>query len=132
VRSRPDLVKVAIIVGKPRWPVGFDYVTLNILAPYGRLFTINDRLQFTQAYFGKLDSLGVGVIPAEFERISNEHGDKDLVLLCYENLTKPGEWCHRQVFAEWWLQETGEVIEELETGGEPSVSSPGTLQLPFC
>ncbi len=114
--DRPDLVKAAIVVGKPRWPVGFDYVTLNILAPYGRLFKINDRLQFTQAYFEKLDALGVGVIRAEFERISNEHGDKDLVLLCYENLTKPGEWCHRQVFAQWWLRETGEIIEELETG----------------
>ena len=86
LRDRPDLVKAAIVVGKPRWPVGFDYVTLNILAPYGRLFKINDRLQFTQAYFEKLDALGVGVIRAEFERISNEHGDKDLVLLCYENL----------------------------------------------
>ena len=116
LRDRPDLVKVAIVVGKPRWPLGFDYVTLNMLAPYGRLFHLNDRLQFTQAYFEKLDALGVDVIRAEFERISNEHGDKDLVLLCYENLTKPGEWCHRQVFAQWWLRETGEVIEELETG----------------
>ena len=38
---------------------------------------------------------------------------KPVVLCCYEDVRKPGEWCHRLVFAEWWLQRTGEMIEEL-------------------
>ena len=39
---------------------------------------------------------------------------KTLVLLCYEDLRKPDQWCHRTLFAEWWQKMTGEVINELE------------------
>ena len=38
---------------------------------------------------------------------------KDVVLCCYEDVREPNEWCHRLVFAEWWLKNTGERIEEL-------------------
>jgi len=34
-------------------------------------------------------------------------------LLCYESLGKPGVFCHRQIFAEWWREQTGEVVSEL-------------------
>jgi len=130
LRERPDLVKVAITVGKPRWPVGFEFVEFNWLAPYGKLFRINDRSKFTVAYFQKLDRIGVAAIRKRFPPIPDQHGGKDLMLLCYENLTKPGEWCHRQVFAQWWLRETGEVIVELETGKGPSrVDFPHQLDL---
>jgi len=129
LRQRPDLVKVAITVGKPRWPVGFEFVEFNWLAPYGRLFKINDRREFTVGYFEKMDGIGVDAIRKRLQEMSDQHGGKDLVLLCYENLTKPDEWCHRQVFAEWWLRETGEVIEELETGEGPK---PLPRQLDSC
>jgi len=129
LRERPDLVKVAITVGKPRWPVGFQFVELNWLAPYGNLFRIDDRSKFTVAYFQKMDRIGAKAISKRFQEISETNGGKDLVLLCYENLTKPDEWCHRQVFAEWWLRETGEIIEELETGKGPE---PVTRQLDLC
>ena len=39
--------------------------------------------------------------------------DKKLVLLCFEDIRKPENWCHRTLFAEWWLAHTGEVIEEM-------------------
>ena len=38
---------------------------------------------------------------------------KDIVFCCYEDVRKPGEWCHRLVFAEWWYEKTGVRIEEL-------------------
>jgi hypothetical protein len=124
------LVKVAITVGKPKWPVGFEFVAFNLLAPFGRLFRIDDREEFTKAYFEKMDRIGVAAISKRFQEISDQHGGKDLVLLCYENLTKPGEWCHRQVFAQWWLRETGEIIKELETGKKPSrIDFPHQLDL---
>ena len=37
-----------------------------------------------------------------------------LVLLCYEDLTKPGLRCHRRLFANWWCENTGDVVPELE------------------
>jgi len=36
-----------------------------------------------------------------------------VVLLCHEDLSKPGAWCHRRMFAEWWTQHTGDMVEEL-------------------
>lgn len=35
----------------------------------------------------------------------------DVVLLCYE---KPGQFCHRRLVAEWFEQELGLVVPELE------------------
>lgn len=36
-------------------------------------------------------------------------GFQDIVFLCYE---KPGQFCHRRVFAEWLQEKTGETVEE--------------------
>jgi hypothetical protein len=41
------------------------------------------------------------------------HDAKGVVLLCFEDLSKPGEWCHRRAFATWWEEQTGEKVEEL-------------------
>jgi hypothetical protein len=35
-----------------------------------------------------------------------------VLLLCYEDVLA-GDWCHRKVFAEWWQEQTGQVVEEL-------------------
>ena len=39
--------------------------------------------------------------------------DQDAVLLCYEDVHKEGVWCHRQIFAAWWQEQTGKVVSEL-------------------
>ena len=62
--------------------------------------------------FARMNRLGVGGVQDLLEPYVEE--GKDLVLLCYEDLRKPGEWCHRQVFAEWWEKKTGVRIQELE------------------
>lgn len=36
------------------------------------------------------------------------------MLCCYEDVRIPDEWCHRQLFAEWWLDKTGTAIPELK------------------
>ncbi|HEV2458487.1 MAG TPA: hypothetical protein VGS80_08985 [Ktedonobacterales bacterium] len=44
--AHPELVKVGITVGQPRWPLGYAYERLPLLAPYG-LFRETDRSVFT-------------------------------------------------------------------------------------
>ena len=128
IEPRRDLARR----GLERGPLP-QVVSVRVLrSAVGLYHLIDDRREFTAAYCQKLDRIGVAAISKRFQEISEAHGGRDLVLLCWEDIRKPGEWCHRQVFAEWWLRETGEAIVELETGAEPSVSSPGTLQLPFC
>ena len=45
--------------------------------------------------------------------ITQQAGDHRLVLLCFEDLSKPGEWCHRSIFATWWKEVTGDEVREL-------------------
>ena len=49
---------------------------------------------------------------------------KKLVLLCYEDVRVPEDWCHRTVFAEWWAEHVGEAIEELPDPSEPKLKKP--------
>jgi len=38
---------------------------------------------------------------------------EDAVLLCYEDVRQDGVWCHRQMFAAWWYEQTEAVVSEL-------------------
>lgn len=103
---------VGITRGKPKFPLNY-LLAGNIIeiAPPGYLFNEYNRARFTPRYFQHMDQQGVRKIVhilAGYEKLG-----KDVVLCCFEDVRKPGEWCHRLVFAEWWLSRTGEVIPEL-------------------
>lgn len=136
--QRPDLVKVGITVGKPRWPLGYPVEYLDRLAPWG-LLQVFDKAEFTARYHAQLDRAGVDRVLRDLQRISDAHDGQDLVLLCYEDVRKPDEWCHRQVLAEWLLERAGLAVAELSdpapvNGGRRS-SSRGRAtidELPSC
>jgi Active DUF488-N3 subclade len=108
----PDLVKVGITVGKPRWLLGYPVVYLDVLAPWG-LLQVFDKAEFTAPYHAQLDRAGVNRVLRDLQRISDAHAGQDLVLLCYEDVRKPDEWCHRQVLAEWLLERAGLAVAEM-------------------
>lgn len=115
--SNPELktgkyTVVGITRGAPKFPLQYrlDGNIMDI-APPGYLFNEYDRARFTPAYFRHMDKTGVNQI-AQILRGYEAMG-KPVVLCCYEDVRKPNEWCHRLVFAEWWMSRTGEVIEEL-------------------
>lgn len=115
---------VRISLGTPKWPLGY---TLNgaieKLMPFGLLNKYDRYEDFKVEYFKKLDRVGVGAIRRELDRYLRQ--GKDVVLLCYEDVRKgPEDWCHRTAFAEWWLKNTGEVIEELQDPSIPKVNAP--------
>ena len=105
---------VGIAVGKPKWPLSYPVEHYNVLAPYGVFNKNYSQAEYRLAYFKRLEKYGVDRIRRDLEGISQRSGGKDVVLLCYENLCKHGEWCHRTQFAEWWEEKTGETIIELE------------------
>lgn len=96
---------VGIVRGLPRFPLGYERAgNIFDIAHPKELFNIYDREQFTPPYMEHLDRIG-------FERISTQikkylSFGKDIVLCCYEDVRDPNEWCHRLVFAEWWLRNT--------------------------
>lgn len=112
---------VGISIGKPRFPTGYEIrEQCYALAPKGFMLKMEFE-PYKEAYFQKLEDIGVDKVIGIVQRLEARAADegKDLVLLCFEDIRKPDQWCHRTLFAEWWLAHTGEVIEELEEA-EPS------------
>ncbi|MBO6292693.1 MAG: hypothetical protein J6N51_10640 [Selenomonas sp.] len=116
--SNPELSSgnytvVGIVRGLPRFKLKYERAGNIIdIAPPRELFNIYDRDEFTPPYMEHLDRLGVERISAQLRKYT-ELG-KDVVLCCYEDVRKPNEWCHRLVFASWWMKRTGQVIPELK------------------
>jgi len=60
--------------------------------------------------------------------VARRHPGQDtLTLLCWESVWgKPDYTCHRRVFASWWREQTGEVIEEWPARPRSSTTQPTT------
>lgn len=115
--SNSKYYAVGISVGLPKFKLGYEVrEQCYALAPRYDMLKLGYE-QYRTEYFKKLDKMGTDKvirIVQQLERHAYDEG-KQLVLLCFEDIRKPGEWCHRTLFAEWWLKHTGEVIEELES-----------------
>jgi uncharacterized protein (DUF488 family) len=101
-------VPIGTSVGAPSWMPGLDYITA--FKPVG-LVKIQDRDEFTEKYRARLDKMA-GAAIRDLDALSRKYPDTRLVMLCYEDITKPGVWCHREVLAEW-LREKGLEVPEI-------------------
>lgn len=117
---------VGISIGKPRWPLGYQLRDQCLeLAPKGYMLKM-DIVSFTAIYEERLENIGVSNIArilSGYEDKAKKEG-KEVVLLCYEDVRKEGEWCHRTIFAEWWRKKTGETIRELHDPSVPKEKKP--------
>lgn len=104
---------VRISIGTPKWSLGYNLAgEIKDLMPWG-LKDIQDIDVFRPKYYERLNRCGISRIRNQLQYF--EQFGKDVVLLCYEDIRKgPHNWCHRNTFADWWLQMTGEVIPELK------------------
>lgn len=111
--KRSGFAPVRITLGAPKnlWYPLAD--TVVELAPSGFQFTMEDREQFRRSYRHKLYKLTLEWITKRLGGISREQSNENLVLLCYEDLRKPDQWCHRTTFAGWWKDQTGNDVIEL-------------------
>ncbi len=59
-----------------------------------------------------LDKLDAAEVWAELHELA---GDDEPILCCWERLdgTKPGEWCHRTLVAEWLNEKLGHEVTEI-------------------
>lgn len=117
---------VGISIGTPKFHLGYTLrEQCYSLAPKGYMLNM-DIERFKSAYYEKLEGIGtekiIGMVNRLDERAQSE--GKELVLLCFEDVRIPEDWCHRTVFAEWWAENTGEVIEELPDSAPPKVKKP--------
>jgi len=107
-----DAVKLGITLGAPRFPLKFKLSgNIRQFAPPRYIFGMEDEEAFKRKYLEHLDKLGADGAKLILDCYSKE--DQDIVLLCYEDVTKPGDWCHRRMLAEWLEKNvTGYPVEE--------------------
>lgn len=112
---------VGISIGQPKFKLGYELrEQCYSLAPKGYMLNM-DIERFKRAYYEKLEGIGTEKIISMVNRLDEkaQREGKELVLLCYEDVRVPADWCHRTIFAEWWAEHTGELIEELNDPTPP-------------
>ena len=116
--QKHNLIPVSITVGNPRWPLGYEIADeVFFFEPTGRLFHIENKDEMRIAMFNKLKGREAE-IKIILDNISIMHDERDIVLLCYEDVRKSDEWCHRQIIGEW-LETQGYEVSELEDLTKP-------------
>lgn len=120
-----DYTAVRISLGAPKWPVGYTIAgEIKELMPFG-LLQINDRDLYEKRYRKRLDRIGPDKIQEALDRFGV---DKPVVLLCYEDVRDPSQWCHRSMFSQWWLERTGEIADELPDPSTVKLKHPQQAQ----
>jgi hypothetical protein len=102
-------VAIRTSLGAPRWKLKYDIAgNIRAISP-ASAYLKKPFEEYRAAYRAQLEFFGVDSIRAELAKF----GDGPLVLLCFEKLWEPGNWCHRTLFAQWWQEQTGETVPEL-------------------
>ena len=108
---------VGITLGRPKFNLGQQLAgNLYDIAPKGLFGKGYGREEYKEKYFEKMDKIGVERIRRQLDYYRSM--GKDVVLLCFEDVRDESQFCHRNVFAEWWEKNTGERIEELPDPAE--------------
>ncbi|MET8677019.1 hypothetical protein ABZW18_05320 [Streptomyces sp. NPDC004647] len=111
-------VPVRITLGAPRFRLSYQLKhSVRELAPRREYFS-RPLPEFTTAYRADLDELGARWVAERLRQITEAEGDHRLVLLCFEDLSDPAQWCHRRIFAAWWKATTGDTVRELSPMAE--------------
>lgn len=101
-----SIIPVGISLGIPKW---FRGNNLRYLAPTYKILQLETQEEYIPAYIKLLESMDMERFRFDLTVISESEGGNDIALLCYE---KPGDFCHRRIFADWMKEKTGYDIKE--------------------
>lgn len=97
-------------LGEPKWMPGLPW--FEEITPQ-RWYLRKEWDEYVGHYRRQLDRHGPGKLAKKIEFLARQTGADTLVFLCYEKVSKPGNWCHRSMFADWWEERTGQKVYEL-------------------
>ena len=108
-----DAIAVAITLYYPRRSYGYPIAAqITGLAPNKYIFNIEDKEQF-RTPFRYLLHQRWPLAKDRLEKLSEAHPGKAIILLCYDPLGQPGQWCHRQLVAEFITEQLGVPVKEI-------------------
>lgn len=124
-------IAVRISRGYPRFKIDYKPIPVEQLWPSRAMLDTlrGKREEFTTAYVDLLETQGFDAIQRVLREVQATAPDRELVLLCFE---KPGDFCHRSLFATWWQGHTGERVDELQRpeGGDGGSAPMGSAAPP--
>jgi len=104
--DRAGILPISISLGVPGW---FKGSKLSYLAPTRKMLDPEmSEEEYIKLYKGILGRIKVETLREDISNLTRGK-DVDIALLCWE---KPGDFCHRHLFAEWMKEQTGYEIEE--------------------
>lgn len=115
-RFEPSLgVPVRTSNGAPRYRLGYQlqHVAPELIPPWPLVRADLPASEFADRYRAGLDQIGLERILDRLHVIAAAEGGRRLVLLCFDDLSKPGMWCHRRIAADWLEKRTGLGVPEL-------------------
>jgi hypothetical protein len=104
------IVPVQTSIGRPGW-ISFDLVEWRTVMLCGVLGESN-REVYRRRYRRRLHQRTTRVL-AELEELRATYDGWPLALCCFEDLSKPGQWGHRTMLAEWLEHHLGLKIPGL-------------------
>jgi uncharacterized protein DUF488 len=110
------LAPVGSTVGSPKYLSYPLAGMIGALAPHGIHGRVEDEDEFRRLYRERLEMFGVERLRELLEAFARTYNAPGVVLLCFCNLET--QFCHRRMFAEWWEEQTGEDVPELERPDE--------------
>lgn len=109
--SMANVMQIGIAIWKPKF---FNGPCMYNLAPTKYMLSDNcSREEYIRLYKQILAKLNAQDVFRQIERISK---GQDVAICCYE---KPGDFCHRHLFAEWFTKETGIEVKEFVLEEQP-------------
>jgi uncharacterized protein (DUF488 family) len=120
--KKSGLLPIGTTVGAAKFLPYELAANLGALAPYGdvvvdgetiALRKVVDKDAFEKAYLERLDGFGIDAIVETLYAVAKLYGVAGVVLLCFEDVIGGTEFCHRRMFADWWLEKTGFHVPEL-------------------
>jgi hypothetical protein len=84
--------------------------------------------EFRRRYVEKLESRGLERLMADAESfVTGDPTHAKLVVLCFDDVRKPGVWCHRTIMGEWFTEQGVPVIELCGHREKKAVTPPGQM-----
>lgn len=104
--AKENVLMIGIARFPPRY---FNGESIMELAPHASMLRMGES-EYVKMFEGRiLAKLNQDDIVRKIGEIAKRHGCDKVALCCFE---KPGEFCHRRLFAEWLKEKTGYEIKE--------------------
>jgi hypothetical protein len=105
--------KLQTSLGTPKFRLAYELHPLPEATPAAWMLNMTEA-EFAGSYSRLLETRGgATMMRARLAEVARTAGVDQLVLCCYEDIRRPGVWCHRRILAAWLEERTGQVIEEL-------------------